>query len=655
MRQRRSAAGEGGLLVLFGALAAVVAAVFAAFPAADSGTVALLNADRRSFLDGTLQAVDRFGPLVLQAAGLLLVGATLLLRRSAAARPAAFALLLGFIHSQAAASVLKTLVRRDRPLERADLAPLLRGIEAVPDVARSFPSGHVTTAAAFAAGCWLAAGAFGFSVRRRAWLCVIPLVMAWDRVALGLHHPSDAFAGIALGCAAVGFAAIGIAFATRSAEGMTVKETISGPPASVAAVPWTRRWLGFFRPSRAAAVVFGLVFVVLTAGLVGSTPVVGRDPATGIVVPGFTQKTPTLASAMFEPFAGPSLLWARLAGLREAAVVSALVLGAVFAALWILRRRRGPGVAGVFLYVVALLPAAWISQFCSGARSPAKFLAAEKGVFVDWHLHGGDEIDGRITESKMAKRQRARGVDFAITTRHDARPAVTEPFARGMFGVEWSGNDYPRSRTAHVLLLGDAAAVDAAIGAPDALEAVRRTKAAGGLAIVAHSWRSRAAIPDMPSDDAFVLAGVDGFEVGNRYLDRDPKFRAAVLDLDRYCRERGLLRTSFSDDHGVPSGSGAVTFLRGADDAKLESSGPSSAKALLASLRGSGSATADAAALERVVPLVFDDLSPDETGLAAAWPVRYVRAMSWPGRSAWLLWVLAAALVARLYGRRAEP
>ncbi len=655
MRQRRSAAGEGGILLLFGASTAGIAFFFGLLPGADARTVAALNPDQRAFFDGPLQAVDRFGPIVLQSIGLLTFAAVLMIRRAAAARPAALALLLGFVHSQAVASVLKTVIRRVRPLERADLAPLLRGIEEVPDVARSFPSGHVTTSAAVAAGCWLVAGAFGVSYRKRAAIFFVPLLMAFDRVALGLHHPSDVLAGAALGLAAVGLAAVGIAFATRPSTKRADLVSFPAEPTTAATESVRRGFAEFFRPSRTAWVVFGLGFSALAAGFVFSTPVVGRDPATGNVVPGFTMKAPELAAAIFEPWTGPPLLFARLAGLRGLAAVSAASFAAVFLVLWALRRRQAAGVsgtAGVLLYVVALLPAAWISQFCSGARAPHRFRAAEAGVFVDWHSHGGDEIDGRLTDAKMAKRQRNRGVAFAITTRHDARPAVPEPVSRGVFGVEWSGGEYPRSRTAHVLVLGPASAVDAAIGAPDALSAVRRAKAAGGLVIVAHSWRSRVGIPDMPSDEAFVAAGVDGFEVGNRFLDRDPALRTAVRDLDRFCRDRGLLRLSFSDDHGVPVGSGAVTFLRGVDGAALETAGPGSAGALLASLRRSPESPTDPAFTDRVVPLVFDDLSPETTGVAGWWPVRYVRAMHPTGRLAWCVWILLAAFAARLCGRR---
>jgi undecaprenyl-diphosphatase len=614
-------------------------------PALDAGLVTALNPDRRSALDAVLRGIDAYGPTGLQAVGLLAFAASLLFSRAAPRRLASIALWAGFVLSQTAASVMKTIVRRERPLEREDLAPLLRAIEPLPDVARSFPSGHVTTAAAIAAGLWLWCGGGGLLTRVRGFLYLAPLVMAYNRVALGLHHPSDALAGAAAGFLAP--AAVALLLGLLGNGPATATAAPAAVPASGA-----RAFLRCFRLGRGGLLLCGAAAAVLLIGAATATPVVGRDPATGEIVPGFRVKRPSATTALFEPWTGPPLLWARLDGLRETAATSAAVIGTALLVACVVRRRRGPGAAGAVAFIVCVVPATWVAQFCSGARSPAKFQAEERGVFVDWHLHGGDRADGRLTEAKLAKRQSARGVSWAITTRHDDRPEISHPTARGVFGVEWSGGDYPRSQTPHVLVLGSAAAVDAARSAPDALEAVRRGKAAGGTVIVAHLWRTAASLPGTPDAAEFLAAGADGFEIGNRMFDRTPERRADVVALDRFCREAGLPRFSFSDDHGVPSGSGAVTFLRGVRAEDLEASGDASAPALLRALRRDA---APAAALkDRVVPLVFDDRAPLETGFAAAWPVRYVRALDPLGRVAWLLWIYGAAVAWRFYRRPAS-
>jgi hypothetical protein len=198
---------------------------------------------------------------------------------------------------------------------------------------------------------------------------------------------------------------------------------------------------------------------------------------------------------------------------------------------------------------------------------PDSFLAGDRaGIFVDWHLHGGDPHDGRMGARDLMSRQQARGVAWPVSTHHNV---AAGPGAFGVTGAEWSG-PFPRKggrwTAPHVLVLGAEAAVAAALAETDVLAAVRRAVDAGALVIVAHLWRSQGTIPDCPTFDAFVAAGVHGFETGNRHRDANDEARARLRDLDRRCRERGLPRFSFSDDHGVPPASPCVTFLEGVEE-----------------------------------------------------------------------------------------
>lgn len=81
--------------------------------------------------------------------------------------------------------VVKRLARRVRPLH-----PDLRVGVGVPS-RWSFPSSHATSTAA-------AAVAYGAVLQDRRTLAVIP-AMAWSRLALGVHYPTDVAAGSALG------------------------------------------------------------------------------------------------------------------------------------------------------------------------------------------------------------------------------------------------------------------------------------------------------------------------------------------------------------------------------------------------------------------------------------------------------------------------
>jgi len=99
---------------------------------------------------------------------------------------------LGLLAALALAEVVKGLVNRPRPAE------VFHTLYVVPEgLGRSFPSGHATAAFALAAllsVCW---------PRGRLLWWAMALGVAWSRIYLGLHFPSDCAGGAVLGAGLV--------------------------------------------------------------------------------------------------------------------------------------------------------------------------------------------------------------------------------------------------------------------------------------------------------------------------------------------------------------------------------------------------------------------------------------------------------------------
>jgi len=120
-----------------------------------------------------------------------LVACVLLLRAKLFAETIALA--VGLLGAILIYNVTKGLVARPRP-----------PVEHLQKVGGfSFPSGHATQASAFWLSLLLAFNRTGSRKRRAAAAAVIAIVgaVAWSRVYLGVHYPSDVVAGVALGSA----------------------------------------------------------------------------------------------------------------------------------------------------------------------------------------------------------------------------------------------------------------------------------------------------------------------------------------------------------------------------------------------------------------------------------------------------------------------
>lgn len=123
-----------------------------------------------------------------------------------ATRVAAGWLVAALVATSATVTLIKTLVGRTRPCDTLDWCPPVFGSS---PGGHSFPSGH-------------ASGAFAFAVFvsiRRPTLAPLALAfaaaVAWSRVHLGVHYPSDVTAGALLG------SAYGAAFAWASTRYLT--------------------------------------------------------------------------------------------------------------------------------------------------------------------------------------------------------------------------------------------------------------------------------------------------------------------------------------------------------------------------------------------------------------------------------------------------
>lgn len=86
----------------------------------------------------------------------------------------------------------------------------------------SFPSSHASVACAFAASAWFTAT----SVWVRWLSLLLALLITWSRVALGLHFPVDALAGVLIGVASVALLRLQPLRTPRRAQGAVPEQPV---------------------------------------------------------------------------------------------------------------------------------------------------------------------------------------------------------------------------------------------------------------------------------------------------------------------------------------------------------------------------------------------------------------------------------------------
>lgn len=542
-------------------------------------------------------------PLVLAAIAFA-VGGRLALRASdPARRRAGFGLLVGYVATTIVVDILKDVCARPRPLLDAGVAALFPTPEGLADL-RSFPSGHVAGATAVVVGLWVLFGA-----SRLRWLLLpIPLVMAVSRVVLRAHWPTDTLGGIAVGVAVP--AVVLVAF-----DRFRVDRLLVG---------WS--------PLRCA---LGTLAVLSLIG-VFSDPPVAFDPVTGAVIEG-VRSAPRTLRLLFEPWAGPLLTLSHHSVMGGVVPPLFALVGFAAGAVAVCRFALGMGIRGIAAtLVVSVMIGAALVAFHLIPNDRVTVPAG--GVLVDFHLHGGDPIDGLISPERLARRQAERGVRWATLSWHDdvalwdreTGSATTESTnTTALVAVEWSGGSHPSIPAPHMLLIGSAAAVEAGLAQSDPLAAVRAAKAAGAYVIVAHAWRGGAFT--MPTVSEWVAAGADGFEVGNRGPEITESGKAALAAFDAAVAASGKTRWSFSDDHGIPPSSACVTWVRGLPSSPGDAA---NAVASLAALKPTD-----------VVPMQLV-AAPSTTPIAhVLMPVRYLFAMRPASRLALTAWMFLLAIL----------
>jgi len=147
--------------------------------------------ERTSWLHGFMAAYALWGGLVLLA--LLLVGTWWFSRRRPDAQALVATCILCGVATIAAVVlsgyVISPIIRRVRPCHAIQHAATLLPC----NVDYSMPSDHAIIAGAFAAGLWLVNRKLGFVA------VVLAVLLAFSRVYVGVHYPSDVLVGLVAG------------------------------------------------------------------------------------------------------------------------------------------------------------------------------------------------------------------------------------------------------------------------------------------------------------------------------------------------------------------------------------------------------------------------------------------------------------------------
>ncbi len=261
-------------------------------------------------------------------------------------------------------------------------------------------------------------------------------------------------------------------------------------------------------------------------------------------------------------------------------------------------------------------------------RPVPRLVAADSTLTViDYHAHTAASHDGRRgwTPAGLAAWHAAQGFGASYVTDHNVVfGGAADTLVRLLPGVEWSVYDQ------HVIALGAVAPVDRAAFSRDTrsmltLFAELHRQGAIGIASLPEYWRNH-----WGDLDAFVAAGVDGFEIvtcAPKAIGFPAAARERVLAL---AEAHDLLVVGASDNHGW----GKVTCV-------WNLSSPSAhgyrANRVIA----------------RPIALAQGDWEPWTAPYTQPWLM--LRGLSWSERSSWITWVLVILIYRAVPRREGDP
>ncbi|HEV2750881.1 MAG TPA: hypothetical protein VGV12_10210 [Gemmatimonadales bacterium] len=258
---------------------------------------------------------------------------------------------------------------------------------------------------------------------------------------------------------------------------------------------------------------------------------------------------------------------------------------------------------------------------------PSLVVADSAFTVIDYHAHTERSHDGRggWTFRDLAEWHAAQGFGASYVTDHNVlfTDDFTDPIPL-LPGVEWSVYDQ------HIVALGTVALIDRAAFSRDTRSMLRlfaelHRRGAIGLASLPEYWRNH-----WGDLDAFVAAGVDGFEIVNcapKALAFPSDARAQVL---RLAVRRDLLVVGASDNHGW----GKVTCV-------WNLSSPSA--------HGYRSNRV----IARPLALAQGDWEPWTAAYTQPWLM--LRSLSWSERSSWITWILVILIYRAVPRRAGDP
>ena len=273
------------------------------------------------------------------------------------------------------------------------------------------------------------------------------------------------------------------------------------------------------------------------------------------------------------------------------------------------------------------VPALGIAAVLLPRPVPSLVVADSAFTVIDYHAHTDRSHDGRRgwTLQDLADWHAAQGFGASYVTDHNIlfTDDITDPIPL-LPGVEWSVYDQ------HIVALGTVALIDRAAFSRDTRSMLRlfaelHRRGAIGIASLPEYWRNH-----WGDLDAFVAAGVDGFEIVScapKALGFPADARAQVL---RLAARRDLLVVGASDNHGW----GKVTCV-------WNLSSPSA--------HGYRSNRV----IARSIALAQGDWEPWTAAYTQPWLM--LRSLSWSERSSWITWILVILIYRAVPRRAGDP